>query len=93
MKVKEFMRRWKEGIQKVTPFQQIKINLVGNVLVVIGVIIGLITSSMLGIWWLFIILLGSLFLTSMGLLGNIQKYFALQKIKIQMEDLNEEGTD
>jgi ABC-type multidrug transport system permease subunit len=93
MKTREFFRRWGEGIQAITPYQQIKISLVGNFLVFVGVIVGLITTFMLAVWWLFIILLGSLFLTSMGSLGNFQKFLALKRINNQlnnMEDGNEQ---
>ena len=86
MKVKEFFKKWAEGIKAITPFQQIKVNLVGSFLVIIGVIIGLITTFLLKVWWLFIILLGSLFLTSMGLLGNIQKYYVFKKINNEIEN-------
>lgn len=87
MKVKEFFKRWKGGIEAITPIQQSKISLMGNVLVLVGVITGLITTSLLRVWWLFIILLGSLLLTSMGFLGTIQKYFALKKINEMMKDV------
>lgn len=85
MKTKEFFKRWKQGIQAVTPYQQSKINLIGNILIVIGVVFGLVTTFLLKVWWLFIILLGSLFLTSMGFLGNLQKYYVLKKINQQMK--------
>jgi len=76
---KEFFARWKEGIQKVTPLQQTKISLQGVVMVLVGVIIGLI-STFTAVWWLFIILLGSLFLTSVNLIGTLQRYFALKQL-------------
>ena len=77
---KEFMQRWGEGIQKITPFQQTKISLIGVILVFIGVCTGVVVTFMSGTWWLFIILLGSFLLTAMSLLGTIQKYIALKKI-------------
>jgi len=86
MKPREFFKRWGEGIQQITPFQQSKINLMGSSLVLIGVVIGIFTTLTLKIWWLFIILLGSFLLTSMGMLGNIQKYKALKRINKQMEE-------
>jgi len=77
---KEFFSRWKEGIKSVTPLQQVKISLMGNLFVVVGVIIGLITTFILKTWWLFIILCGSFFLTSMACLANFQKYIILKEI-------------
>jgi len=90
MKPKEFFMRWKEGIKAITPYQQIKISLIGNVLVIIGVIIGLYSTFIIKIWWLFIILLGSFLLTLMNLLGSYQKYLALKNIR---EVINEQKSD
>ncbi len=77
---KEFFERWKEGIQKITPLQQTKISLQGVLLVLVGVIIGLISTFMTAVWWLFIVLIGSLFLTIVNLIGTLQRYFALKKL-------------
>ena len=77
---KEFFERWKEGIQKITPLQQTKISLQGVLLVLVGVIIGLIPTFMTAVWWLFIVLIGSLFLTIVNLIGTLQRYFALKNI-------------
>jgi len=86
---KEFFQRWKEGIEKITPLQQTRISLMGNFLVIVGVLIGLYTTFKLGVWWLFIVLCGSLLLTSMGLLGILQKYFVLKRLNKLMEESNE----
>jgi len=88
MKIKEFFKRWKEGIQKVTPMQMVRINLIGIGLIIAGVILGLVTTFVLKLWWLFTILLGSLFLTTMNLIGTLQKYFTLKKINEMMEVKN-----
>jgi len=82
---KEFMSRWKQGIQDVTPYQQVQINIFGSILVLIGVIIGLIIMYSTKTWWLFIILCGSLFLSSTSFLSMLQKYFVLSKINQMME--------
>lgn len=78
---KEFFQRWKQGIQEVTPLQQTKISLWGTLLVMIGVIIGLYVTFVSKTWWLFLILLGSFVMTSMTILGSLQKYWALKKIE------------
>jgi len=83
--IKTFFKKWGEGIQKITPLQQSKINLIGNILVIIGVLIGLYATWISKTRWLFVILCGSFLLTSMGLLANYQKYVALKKIE---QDLN-----
>ena len=77
---KEFFSRWKQGIQSITPLQQTKISLQGVVMVLVGVIIGLISTFMTGVWWLFIVLIGSLFLTTVNLIGTLQRYFALKNL-------------
>jgi len=82
---KEFMSRWKKGIQEITPYQQSKISLVGSCFMIIGVITGLITTFILKTWWLFIILCGSFLLVGVGTIANYQKYIALQKINNLME--------
>jgi len=87
---KEFFQRWKMGIQKVTPLQQMKVNLIGNSLVLCGVIVGLITTFILKVWWLFIILSGSLFLSSMGFLSNLQKYWVFKKINQEVNKIENE---
>ena len=85
MKPKEFFKRWKGGIQQITPLQQQKINIIGSVFVVCGVIIGIITSFMLKLWWLFIILLGSLLLTGISFISILQKYFVFNELNKQMK--------
>ena len=73
------MEKWKGGIQRITALQMTKINLMGGSIMILGVIIGLITTFIQEIWWLFIVLIGSLFLTTTTLLGMIQKYNTLKK--------------
>ena len=90
MKTKEFFSKWKQGIEEITPYQQVKISIIGAVLVLIGVIIGLVTMIVTKTWWLFIILLGSLLLVSLNFLGIIQKYWALKKINEMMKENDKE---
>lgn len=87
MTPKEFLERWGQGIKAITPYQQVKVILIGNIFVIVGVLLGLYSTFVLKIWWLFIILIGSLFITTMGLLGTLQKYHALKKIQ---EVINEQ---
>ena len=85
---KEFLERWKKGIQKVTPLQQTKISLQGVILVLIGVVVGIVSSFMTGIWWLLIVLCGSLFLTVINLIVTLQRYFSLKEIDKQFNEVN-----
>lgn len=83
---KEFMKRWVEGMKAITPLQQTKISLWSNLLVVVGILIGLYSTFILKTWWLFIILLGSLFLVLIQILGLWQKYMALKEVNKFMEE-------
>lgn len=77
---KEFMKQWKEGIVNLTPLQQVKSQLPGYVLILIGVTIGLIVTYINKTWWLFIILLGGAWIQIITFLGVIQKYLMLKNI-------------
>ena len=81
MKPQEFFRRWGEGIKSITPMQSIKITLIGNFIIFIGIILGLITVYYYKQWWLFVILIGTLIVQGIGFLGTIQKYLAFRKIE------------
>jgi hypothetical protein len=43
---------------------------------------------MIGIWWLVIILFGSLFLTVINLIGTLQRYYSLKEIDKQFKEMN-----
>lgn len=75
---KEFFSRWGQGIREITPAQMNWINIQGNVMVLVGILIGL-YATFNKTWWLFIILLGSLFITSMGLVGSVQKQMIINE--------------
>lgn len=87
---KEFIRRWKEGMERVTPLQQARIQLMNYVPIFLGIIGGAIGAFYTKTWWLFIILLGSLGLTSIQALGILQRYWALKRIDEEMRLINSE---
>lgn len=89
VEVKEFFSRWKQGIQNVTPLQQTRINLIGNVLVMIGVIIGIVYSAQNHFTWLIIVLIGSFLVTTMSFLGTFQRYLILSSLEKQNKDFIE----
>jgi len=78
--ISEFFKRWKEGINKVTPFEMAKISMVGIILVLIGSVYGWIVSLIFEMYWLLIILTGSVFLSVVSLIGGLQKYWTLKKV-------------
>lgn len=80
---KEFMKRWKQGILAITQLQQVKTQLMGQMIVLIGIITGMVFSFQLDYAWLFLILLGSFFVSGVGMLGTYQRFLAL----LQMEKM------
>lgn len=83
---KQFMSRWKEGMQNVTPLQQLKAQLPSFVLILVGVILGLIVSFVNGTWWLFIVLIGVLGINAFSFLGTWQKYRMLKKLDEEIRE-------
>ena len=78
---KEFFKKWGEGIQKITPLQQVKIQRNSTWLVILGVVIGLYSTFVTQVWWLFIILVGSFFLTIVNYIGIVQRLKILQDVE------------
>jgi len=89
MNKKEFIEKWKIGIQKITPFQMVKINIMGAIIILFGVLAGLCSTFYLKVWWLFTILIGSLFLTSVNLISLIQKYIVLKELNKNIEEVED----
>lgn len=88
MTPKQFFTRWGDGIKKVTPFQQIKVALVGSSIILIGIILGVFVSISTKLWWLLIILIGTLIVQGVGLLGSVQKYLTFKKIEEMTKHLD-----
>lgn len=88
---KQFMKRWKSGLEGITQLQQAKGQISGTYITVLGIIFGIIVSffNWQSFWWLIIILIGALINTLVGLLGLYQKYWQLKKID-QMFKITEE---
>jgi len=84
---KEFIKRWKDGIEGITPLQQAKTTLWSYPLVLGGIITGIVIMSLRKEWWLILILSGSLPMTLMGLLSTYQKYKRFKKIEKEIEKL------
>ena len=82
MNTKEFFKKWGEGIQKVTPLQQVKVMLIGNFIIMIGIILGLCVTFAYKQWWIFTILVGTTITQGLGFLGTIQKYRAFKTIEM-----------
>lgn len=86
---KTFKERFSQGVQEINPFQQAKVSLQGQFIILIGIVSGLIATGISHIWWLFTILIGSLIVSSVATLGGYQKYILLKKMYSPEELLNE----
>lgn len=80
---KEFLEKWKQGIQSVTPLQQARIVYRNTWLIIFGISLGLVITiiNYKTLWWLAIILAGALINTLVQQLGNYQKYKQLEKME------------
>lgn len=91
LKFKEFLKRWKNGIEGITPLQQARTNLLGNWIVVSGVLSGMIINALVRMsnqwWWIEIILGGSLILVVVQMIGGFQRYWKFKAIEKAQKEL------
>lgn len=79
----EFGKRWKAGIESVTPLAQARSQMTFTYITIIGLLCGL-TVSIIAyktLWWLGIILLAGLGNTVVGLIGIYQRYKQLKRVE------------
>ena len=84
---KEFLTYWKNGIEGTTPLQQTKIILWCMIPIIAGIIMGIVVSSFSKMWWIVLILIGSLPITLIQLLATWQKYKIQKKVDETMKEL------
>jgi len=91
LKFKEFLKRWKSGIEGITPLQTAKTNLMGTWIIISGVLGGMIINVVVRMqdqwWWIEVILAGSLILSVLQLLTGFQKYWRFKKIEDAQKEL------
>jgi hypothetical protein len=87
---KEFMSRWKEGINAVTPLEQTRSQIVFSWITIIGIICGIVATAFAfkNLWWVIIILVAALGNSIVSLIGINQKYTILKAHKKLIEDMN-----
>lgn len=78
---KEFMQRWKEGIERVTPLQQTQNQINGYLLVLIGELWGVYYGIITATWWLTGMLIGGYMISKAQLTGIYQKKLILKKLE------------
>lgn len=85
---KEFLKKWKQGMNEITPVQQLRSNNLGYYLIFLGEIVGFITSVWMKQWWLLIILIGSVILTAVAYIGNWQQLQLMLKQEEIMKSID-----
>ncbi|MEA3414061.1 MAG: hypothetical protein U9Q99_00850 [Nanoarchaeota archaeon] len=98
LKTKDFFKRWRSGIEGITPLQQARTNLLGTWITISGILAGIIINALVRMekqWvWIEIILIGSLILVVIQMIGGIQKYWkfkAVDKIQKKFEEEMKKG--
>lgn len=78
---KEFIAKWKKGIEGINPLQQIKSQISGTRLMLFGLLCGIVVLAfdIKRYWWVEIILVAGLFNTYISLIGLKQKRNVLSK--------------
>ena len=85
---KEYIERWKQGIAGITPFQLVKQQLRGMNIILLGIFCGIVVCffNLKNLWWLLIILIGSLYVNVTQYIGTWQKKKALENIEKQFSN-------
>jgi len=86
--LKQFWKKFWQGVDGITPLQQVKTTLMSFIPVFAGLIWGIVVTLMMGTYWLSLILVGSLPITAIQFISNLQKYKRLKTINEQMRELN-----
>ena len=79
---KEFMARWRKGIEGITPLQQTNTQLVSTIIMLVGIVAGIVITlfAIKSLWWLCLVLFGALGNTLVSYLGLYQKKQVLKRI-------------
>jgi hypothetical protein len=87
---KEFLVKFKKGIEGITPLQQIKSQINGTYLMLTGLSCGIVVLAFAfkKMWWVEIILIAGLFNTFISLIGLIQKKKVLEKFDFNAIDVS-----
>ena len=87
LSLKEFITRWKQGVEGVTPLQLARTNYTGSWIVSVGILFGLaVTITHDTFWWISIILCGALFNSTASLISSWQKYNTLKNLEAHFEE-------
>ena len=84
---KQFMGRWKDGVEGITPLQQTRTSLWGFSLIFIGIFWGIVVTILNHLWYLVLIFVGSTPITAMQFVSTLQKYWAQKKVQEALKEL------
>ncbi len=88
---REFLKRWRTGIEGITGKQQKFTQLMGTWITIIGITAGMLVNVIIRMknlwWWVEIILGGSLIIAITNLIGTYQAYRRFKIIEEEMEKI------
>jgi len=84
---KQFLKRWWQGVEGVTPLQQTKTTLWGFPFIVGGSVWGFVVTLIDGTYWMALLIFGTFPITAMQIVSNWQKYKSLKKVEEAMKNL------
>lgn len=91
LKFKDFMKRWKSGVEGITSIQIVRTNLWGNRIIILGITLGMLVNFIVRMknnwWWIEIILAGSLILTIVQWVTLKKKYWKLKEVEDTTREL------
>ena len=92
LKFKEFMKRWRRGVEGITQLQISRTEVIGGIIVCVGLISGIVSMAIFRPkdmwWWIIICLSGGLLLNLLGVVGSLQKYWRCKKIEDTIKEIN-----
>ncbi len=92
--------KWKQGIKAITPMQQIKVQILFNAIIILGLVLGVVFSFMATnrLWWLIVVLFGAFGNSVVSMIALIQKkmmisQFSLADLPVQINKEELKGGD
>ena len=85
----KFINKWKQGIENITPIQQLQSTQKGNWVMLVGIISGIVVMAFRAkdFWWIEIILVASLFNHSLMMIGIQQKIKLINNFEKGVQDV------
>lgn len=89
---KEYMKRWGEGIEGITPQQKLDTQLTGTKITLIGIFLGLCVSlyGYKNLWWVALILCGAFITTWVQYISFRQQKRIFKQLDLESEEVDEE---